>query len=378
MQDRAGILAEFRAAVNDPLAYAGKAVADGRRAIGFFCSYAPEEIIQAAGFLPVRLFGSHEHVDLADGYLQSYCCSLLRGALEDGLAGRLDFLDGMVFPHTCDSIQRLSDIWRINLQRDAFFADVVLPVNLSSDSSRVYLEAVLAKFREELAAWKGQPITEADLREAIRLYNQIRSAMRELYELRSKRPGLLSSGEMHAVIRGSMVMDRYRALDLLQMLLKDLSRAQDGETDALRVLLSGSVCDEPRIFDVVEKAGATVIWDDLCTGSRYFDSLIRENRDPIPALADRHIRRQLCPAKYKGPNFRLQQLLQSVKDHDAAGVVFLLLKFCDPHAFDYPDLKELLEKNGVPVLLLEIEDRLPPEGQLATRLETFVQMIGGE
>ena len=100
----------------DPYGYAERFKAEsGRKIVGTFCSYAPEEFIIAAGAHPFRIFGTGEKARLAESHLQSYCCSLVRGALEDALGGRLAFLDGVVFPHTCDTIQRLSDIWRLNV-----------------------------------------------------------------------------------------------------------------------------------------------------------------------------------------------------------------------------------------------------------------------
>jgi benzoyl-CoA reductase/2-hydroxyglutaryl-CoA dehydratase subunit BcrC/BadD/HgdB len=67
--------------------------------------------------------------------------------------------------------------------------------------------------------------------------------------------------------------------------------------------------------------------------------------------------------------------VEIVKEKRAAGVVFLFLKFCDPHSFDYPYLKKALDEAGIPSMVLEVEDRLPSEGQLTTRFETFVHMI---
>ena len=102
----------------------------GGKVVGTLCSYAPEELILAAGALGFRVFGSSAAISRADAHLQAYSCSLVRGALEDALAGRLDFIDGMVFPHTCDSIQRLSDIWRMNAGT-GFHLDVVIKKNMA-------------------------------------------------------------------------------------------------------------------------------------------------------------------------------------------------------------------------------------------------------
>ena len=104
----------FHDAIKDIPAMALKIKAANRKIIGHLCSYTPEEIIYAAGFHPLRLFSSKSDIVLAENHLQAYCCSLVRGVLEDSLSGKLDFIDGTVFPHTCDSIQRLSDIWRLN------------------------------------------------------------------------------------------------------------------------------------------------------------------------------------------------------------------------------------------------------------------------
>ena len=108
------VLRQFHEISDNPGTYASALKNQGKKIIGYFCSYTPEEIIHAAGLHPMRLFGTKDDIHLADKHLQSYSCSLVRGALADVLSGRLDFLDGTVFPHTCDSIQRLSDIWRLN------------------------------------------------------------------------------------------------------------------------------------------------------------------------------------------------------------------------------------------------------------------------
>ena len=101
----------YQDAVDDPYAYAARWKAmQHKPVVAHFCSYTPEEVIWAAGALPLRIFGQSERIVAADTHLQSYSCSLVRGALEDALTGRLDFADGFVFPHTCDSIQRLSDM----------------------------------------------------------------------------------------------------------------------------------------------------------------------------------------------------------------------------------------------------------------------------
>ncbi|MCE5263266.1 MAG: 2-hydroxyacyl-CoA dehydratase family protein [Deltaproteobacteria bacterium] len=364
--------------LRDPDGYVRRLKAEsGKKIIGTFCSYAPEEIILAAGVHPYRLFGSGQKIQLAEAHLQSYCCSLVRGALEDALAGRLDFLDGVVFPHTCDSIQRLSDIWRLNVPA-CFHLDVVLPVKLDTEGAALYLIDVLNRFREELGEKLGRQISDDDLRAAIRTMNRIRAALTRIYDLRGERPEILSGSDLYALVRASMIMDRSRMADLLEQVVAELEKKSASAVAAWpkkRLFLSGGVCNHPDVYTIIEEAGGTVVGDDLCTGSRYFSGLVDEKADPMKAIAVRVLARVVCPAKHRGLTGRADHLIRLVHERQAQGVIFFLLKFCDPHAFDYPYLKEALDRERIPSMLLEVEDRLPADGQLRTRFEAFVEML---
>jgi len=368
-------LNDFTSASDNPHQYAAALKEKGRSILGYLCSYTPEEIIHAAGIHPLRLFGTKGDTGLADRHLQSYCCSLVRGTLADVLKGNLDCLDGAVFPHTCDTIQRLSDIWRLNT-RFRFFADVVLPVKLNSPSALRYLEDVLRKFRKDLEEGFRVKITDEDLARSIRTYNEVRTLLKSLSETHAAHPGALSARDLHAVVKGAMVLDRNELVPKLARLAGKLEAERSGEPNTRkRVMLAGSVCDHPDIYPMLERSGAEVVWEDLCTGARYFEGAISEEGDPIAAIAKRYFERIICPAKHTSITARGENLVRQAKEHGVQGVVFLLLKFCDPHGFDYPYLKEFLDEGGIPSMLLEIEESLPAEGQLLTRFETFVQMM---
>ncbi|MEW6264312.1 MAG: 2-hydroxyacyl-CoA dehydratase family protein [Thermodesulfobacteriota bacterium] len=369
------LLSDFHRAARNSADYLRGLKAQGRTVIGYMCTYAPEEIITAAGLHPTRIFSGKAEIHLADAHLQAYCCSLVRGVLEEALSGRLDYLSGMVFPHTCDSIQRLSDIWRLNTDF-GFFADVILPVKLNTDSSGEYMKEVLARFRRDLAAWLGREITDQALRETVSKYNRLRSCLREIYQLRADNPGLVRGRDVWAIIKGAMIMPRDELLARLPEVIASI-KAGHLAWDAgrrKRLLVIGGICDHPDVYDLIEAAGGVAVWDDLCTGSRYFEGPISEEGDPITALAARYYSRPICPAKHVSLTARGANAVGLAREHGAQGAFFPLLKFCDPHSFDYPYLKDFLGRIGVPSLLYEIEDQLPSAGQLATRLETFIEM----
>ena len=368
---------EFKNNVTDPYAYCRKYKEEtGKKIVGYTCSYTPEEIIYAAGALPFRLFGTDEGIHRADVHLQSYCCSLIRGVLEEGLSGRLDFLDGAVFPHTCDTIQRLSDIWRLNITKQ-FHIDLVLPVKLNTASARQYLIDILEKFKKDLERALGVKITDAAISDAINIYNQIRTLMIKFYTIRAQRPEILSGRVFHTIIKAAMIMDRQLFLNALGEIVPQIEKVPAGKIKAgtKKLVLTGSICSHPDIYDIIENAGGVVVWDDLCTGARYFEGVLDEKAPPLEAIAQRYLDREICPAKHAGLTDRGKSIVQMVRKHSADGVVFMLLKFCDPHAFDYPYIKEMLDRENIPCMLLDMEEQLPSGGQLQTRFETFIQIL---
>ena len=371
------ILKKFQTVSENPHEYARSIKAQtGKKIIGFFCSYTPEELLQAAGVIPFRLFGTARDIELAESHLQSYCCSLVRGGLEDALRGRLDFMEGTVFPHTCDSIQRLSDIWRLNAGFDVHI-DAVMPVKLNTPSARKYMVDVLAGVRKDLEKALNITITDRAVSESIELYNRIRTALLSLYRMRSRHPGVIPQSAVYHTMKAAMVMDRVALAKDLEALVASLEKlpVKDLESGRKRIMLSGGICNQPDIYKIIDKAGGEVVWDDLCTGLRYAAGMIEESCPPIEALAGRYTRRIVCPAKHASITARGESLLADVHKEKIDGVIFLHLKFCDPHAFDYPYLKDFLGKENVASMLLEIEEQAPPEGQLRTRFETFIDML---
>jgi benzoyl-CoA reductase subunit C len=346
----------------------------GKKILGYFCTNTPEEMVQATGFLPVRVLSSRDTISLASRHLQNYSCSLVQSSLESALRGELSYLDGTVFPHTCDSIQRLSDIWAENL-RFPFHWDLVLPVKLHTESARTYLIHELRRFRKGLEDFAGRPVSDEDLQKAIALFNENRSLLREISRHQAQYPGRILPSDLYVLIKTAHFMAKEDQNPLLKEFVAKLGDGQPSPSGLPRLFLVGSVCDQPRMYGLVESCGASLVGDDLCTGWRYFSEDVSLQEEPIAALADRLIRKVPCPCKFNPEIDRADRLLQRVKAAGTQGVVFLLLKFCDPHAFDYPYLKEKLDKEKIPSLLLEIEPGGLPLGAMETRLSAFVETL---
>lgn len=371
------IIEQFRIAVRDPFGTA-RTIREGqnRPVVGYTCTYFPEEIVLAAGAHPFRLFGKSTVMLKTDAHIQAYGCSLARAVFEDALSGELDFLDVMAFPHSCDTMQRLSDIWRLNI-KNTVHLDLLFPVHLKSEAAQDYMEAVLERFRKGMEQVFQVDISKDAMQNAISLMNRIRASLTALYKLRAAHSASISGSDLSHVVQGAMILDRLEVADKLEALVSALkgTHTPTRTAPAKRVLLSGGVCLHPDIHTIIEEQGGAVAWDDLCTGSRYFDVQVPEDLPPIPAIAKRFLNRAICPAKHGGTTRRGGDLLKLISTHRIDGVIFLFLKFCDPHGFDYPDLKTTLETAGIPTLFLEVETGKPVDGPTRTRVETFLQIL---
>jgi benzoyl-CoA reductase subunit C len=357
----------------------------GQQAMGYLCSYVPEEIIHAAGLVPVRVRGTTAPLGRVDAHLQSFTCALCRSTLDQILSGELDFLVGTVFAHTCDAMQAQADLWRINTGQAHFVDTVMQPVNLGTPAARPYLVAELNRFRERLAAFTGTAITTADLWASITLYDETRRLVSKLQDVHGH-PSVrthLSVCDYFAVLDAAQVMPRKEFNLLLAQLLDSATALQ--RDDALpyavgpRLFLVGAVLDEPRLLDLLQDLGAQVVGDDLCSGSRHFyDQVSAEGdpagADPIDALANYYLRRPPCPTKLHPTHDSDRYLLDQMRQVQAQGVIFVVEKFCEPYAFDYALIRLALDKANVPYLLLEME-QMPSLEALRTRLQAFVEIL---
>jgi benzoyl-CoA reductase subunit C len=339
-----------------------------RPQMGYLCTYVPEEIVHAAGFSPVRIAPSTTPPTRADAHLQSYTCCLARSCLDQALAGKLNDLAGVVFAHTCDTLQGLADIWHESFP-NLFVETVVGPVALNSPHAQKYLVAELRRFTAALEKHFAVRVTDDALRASIRLYNTRRRALSDFYARRAEFTAVEWFNAMNSALTTPPEEFRIQNSELR------ITQSEIGNQQSkIRVVLVGATIDEPTLPQILDELGACIVADDFCNGARYFDTLVAEEGDPIEAIARRELTRVTCPCKHRALNYREERLLKIVKDNHADGVIFYHKKFCDPHAWDYPPLSAALDREKIPHLLLEVE-QVAPIGQTRVRVEAFLEML---
>lgn len=360
----------------------------GQQAVGYFCSYGPEELIWALGMLPFRIFVPSEELELADQHLQAYSCSVIRQGLELGLSGQLQHLDFILFVQTCDSMQRLSDIFRLNINHPKHL-DLILPAVLNKPSALSFYQHNLKSMALALRPTGELPLEQAQ--KSCELFNQIRELITRIKTIHLLHPQLISAKDVFHIQKAAQFMDRIELLNSLKSLDHKL-QATIGDKNPnteprsyKRILLSGSVCNFSQLYPLLEQNKAVVVFSDLCTGDRYFAGKIApisqiSSAGQWPAsffqvLVQRYAQRINCPAKHQGLKSRGQYLQKLAHEQAVDGIIFLTLKFCDPHAFDLPYLREHLASTDIACLFYEIEELDFPSEQFTTRCQAFLEML---
>jgi len=367
------VLKEFETITSTGYREVASTLPKDRIPIGFFCPYVPEELLYAAGVLPFRLMGTPIKMSHAQAHLPPNCCHLVKSSLESLLQGELDFLKGIIFSHTCDAMQGLADIWALQRRIPLQF-NLMMPSHLDSELSRPYLKAEIERFKDFLESNVGK-ITPQSLKTSIQLFNRIREKLQEIYTCRPKWHTQISGRDFARIIRSGYLMDRARYLELLEEIWNLLPEKGDDSGNLVPIFLAGNMTHSDFYFSLIEEAGAIVVQDDLCSGTRFLRLMVPEDIDLIEGLTNRYLTSFLCPTKYKGVHAHAETLVKEVQKSGARGVIFLLYKYCEPHFFDYPDLKQALESKGIPTLLLEVEDPSYSVGQLKIRVQAFIEML---
>ncbi|MFQ6008836.1 MAG: benzoyl-CoA reductase, bzd-type, subunit N, partial [Candidatus Zixiibacteriota bacterium] len=340
---------------------------NGGEVVGCFCSYAPEELIYAAGLLPVRMLGSHEPQDVTEPHIFGMFCPFCRDVLAQGLKGRYDYMKGIMLSQSCLHLRQSFTSWRNHVPVDYAYY-LYMPNKVQTDHARPYLREELEKFRRSLQEWTGRTITDESLKEAAELYNENRRLMHEVYDLRKGPNPAVTGLEVMVMVASSFFVDKKDHNAELKRILPELeARSLDRETGA-RLMLVGSEDDDTEFVKMVESVGATIVVDDHCTGSRYFWNSTEFTGDILQDIANRYIDRPACPTKDWEERTRFPHILKLARDFNVDGVLLIQQKFCDPHEFDIPALQNMFRENDIPTLFLEF-DVTVPWGQFRTRIE---------
>ncbi len=359
--------------------------AEGKKVIGYICSMVPLEIITAAGCIPFRVRGDiHEPITTGDTLLETIVCPYYRSCFDLSAKQKYDFLSGLVIPHGCDSMVRSYSVWSYALPFP-YFHFVNIP-SVCGESSFEFFNAELNTFRKSLEKFTGKAITDEDLAQAIRVHNEYRDKVRSLYEFRKADPPLLSGTELTKVLTVGSSLPLNEASVLLDQILEEMGRREKSPLEkGPRIFIDGACVDHIELIKLVEEIGGNVVADTICNGTRDHFPHADTGRDPTDALSHRYLGKVNCPKTYrenKAGTFqgdidsRFGDIGDYAKEFKVDGAILYVYKYCDPFGFEVPARKAYYQSIHVPLLYLEDVYSAGTMGQLKTRIQAFLEMIG--
>jgi benzoyl-CoA reductase subunit C len=368
-------LQEFHTVVQSPHAYARKwKEQTGRKVLGYVCTNIPEELPYAAGVLPIRLLGANQPENVTAPYIfQGGFCSFCRDCFAQVLLGRYDYVDGLAFAVCCSHARQIYQGWQ-KQNPGRFSHEMYLPAYAHVASAKETIAAQLAEFKTALEKWTGADISDARLDHAIDVYNTNRRLMSQVHDFMKADEPPLNASEMAEIDLAGFFIDREAHNALLEAVLKELVGRKCSAQKGPRIMLLGSVGSVEAI-SLMESFGARVVTDDYCTGTRYCQTEVSRSEDRLGSLARRMVEKVQCPLKDMPERRRLAHLAKRVEDFRVEGVLYTIQRQCDSHGIDYPATESLFREKNIPVLKLEL-DQSVPAGQLRTRVEAFLEMIG--
>ena len=329
-----------------------KAKSKFRLLVGYLPIYVPREIIHAANGLPVGIIGvgDRKQIIKGDAYYQSYICHLPRGIIEMALDDNLNNFDGFLFPSICDCVRNLSGMFKL-VKKGKFTRYFDYPQNFEPHIGGTFYKELLETVIGDMFKINDHKIITQHLNNSIALYNRNRELIEAIYDIRDEFPWRLSAVDVYHIVRAGMVINVEKHNEILAEIVDLISEDFGEPMDNIRVVLSGSFCEQPPIglIKSIEMAGCYIVDDDFMLGSRWIQGAIDDtSHDPLNALVDAFLTKSgPSSAIYDVGNPKSARLISQVKKRHADGVIFCAASFCDPALLDRPDLQKACDDAGV-------------------------------
>ncbi len=357
--------------------------AEGKKIMGYYCSYPPLELITGMDFVPFRVQGSiNEAITKADSSIPTIVCPIIRSSLDMAMKGKYDFMEGFVTAHSCDCQEKFCRIWEHELKLP-FHHYIDMPHVVRENSFEQFKEKLIM-FQKAMEAYTGRALDRERIQQEIRVHNRQRALVRKLYDLRKENPPLLSGAENLEIMIALMCMPIEEGSIMLEEIIQEaLSRGNGpGEKDT-RLMLWGSPLTETNLIQMIESLNAHVVMDDICVGTRHYWADVEATSDPMDGIVKRYLSEIKCPRTFRESSSTFEEEMESrfgylkdfARDWHVDGILLQSVKYCDTHGYEVPALKAYFEKIGLPAMYLEHEYTMAAEAQLKNRVEAFLEII---
>ena len=357
--------------------------ARGGKVVATYCVFVPDEVVLAAGAVPVGLCaGAQFSVPMAEAVLPRNTCALIKSSFGFKLGRICPYVQSshlIVGETTCDGKKKMFEL--LGEYQPVYVMEVP---NKKTQRSRDLWQGEVGAFVETVEKLAENPVTADRLADATVLMNGKRRALQRLYNTRKADPVPISGRDALLVTQISFYDDVHRFTQQVNALCDELE-ARVGAVEGVapkgapRILISGSPMAIPnwKLHHIVESAGAVVVCEESCIGTRAFGDLTPETGGPLDeqlkTVADRYM--QIHCACFTPNDERLDDIVRLAREYRADGVIHYNLQFCHTYANEAVKVEKALAEVGIPLLRVETDYGSEDEGQLRTRVDAFLEMI---
>ena len=373
------LLDEFKVKAATPKQQLAEYKAQGKKVVGVLPYYAPEELVYAAGIVPMGIWGSNtKTISRAKEYCATFYCTIAQLALEMLLDGTMDGLDGIITPTICDTLRPMSQNFRVAMGDKMSVIFLAHPQNRFEEFGLQFTIDQYNHVKEELEKIAGRKITNDDIQNAIKVYNESRAARRKFVKLASEHCDVITPTKRSAVLKAFYFMLKDEYIAKLNELNAELEKLPVCDWQGTKVVTSGIICDNPALLAAFEENNIAIAADDVAHESRSFRTDVPENADPMMALAQQFANIDYEVLLYdpkSSENRRGEFVANMVKESGAQGLVLFMQQFCDPEEMEYPYLKKALQDADIPHIKLGIDQQMRDFGQARTAIQAFADVL---
>lgn len=367
------VLEKLEYVANNPKKMLQDYIKSGKKVVGCFPMYTPEEIAHAGGLVPMSMWGGNTNIERAKEYYPAFVCSIIAANVEYGLKGSYDGVSAVMIPCMCDTLRSTTQNWKsgVKIPMVAF----AHPHNRKIQAGVDYLVEEYESVKKRLEDICECEITEDAMLKSIDIYNEHRKVMQEFVELVPNYLNTITPTRRNAVIKSGNFMLKEDHTLLVKELNEILKSMPKEDFKGKKVMTTGIVLDDKGFLEVLEKNNLAVAYDNVGQETRQFSTLVPEGNSALERLALQWSNIEGCSLAYDPQRLRGKIVADHVKRLGIDGVIYGLMKFCDPEEYDYPIFKKDMDEAGIPHLYMEIEQGTSNIEQMRTRIQTFADII---
>ena len=371
------LLEQFKYYAENPRKQLDKYLAEGKKAVGIFPYYAPEEIVYAGGMVPFGVWGGQGPIEKAKDYFPTFYYSLALRCMEMALDGTLDGLSASIITTLDDTLRPFSQNYKVSAGRKIPMVFLNHAQHRKEDFGGNYNAKIFRNAKEELEKICDVKITDENLKKAFEVYNENRAEKRRFIKLAASHPQSIKASDRTNVLKSGYFMLKDENTALLKELNAKLEALPEEQWDGVKVVTSGVITDNPGLMEVFDKYKVCIVADDVAHESRALKIDIDLSiEDPMLALADQFARMDEDPILYDPDIYkRPKYVLDLVKQNKADGCLLFMMNFNDTEEMEYPSLKQAFGAAKIPLIKMGYDQQMVDFGQVKTQLETFNELV---